>query len=39
MHMMHNVDPNTNTVAVTMEPEAGSAQPTLPIVFAAQVGL
>ena len=39
MHMMHNVDPNTDTVAVTMEPEAGSAQPTLPIVFAAQVGL
>ncbi len=39
MHMMHNIDPNANLVAVTLEPEAGSAQPTSTVLFAAQVGL
>jgi anti-sigma-K factor RskA len=39
MHMIHQVDPNANLVAVTMEPETGSQQPTSTPLFAAQIGL
>jgi hypothetical protein len=40
MHLMQGqVDPNANLVAVTIEPEAGSDQPTSTPLFAAPVGL
>jgi hypothetical protein len=40
MHMMRGlVDPNAGLIAVTMEPEAGSAQPTSAPLFAVPVGL
>ena len=39
MHMIRQVDPNANLVAVTLEPEKGSDQPTSTVLFAAQIGL
>lgn len=38
MHMQRNVDPNAGLVAVTLEPEAGSQQPTSTPLFAVPVG-
>jgi anti-sigma-K factor RskA len=38
MHMQRNVDPNAGLVAVTLEPEAGSQQPTSSPLFAVPVG-
>jgi anti-sigma-K factor RskA len=38
MHMQRNVDPNADLVAVTLEPEAGSQQPTSTPLFAVPVG-
>jgi hypothetical protein len=39
MHMVHQMDPNADLVAVTMEPEAGSKEPTSQPLFAVPVGL